>query len=1677
MSSEVKYIYTNGIGVDKINRIDPGAFVYNTKDERLYLCIPEGAGEKKLAAVSRSVLYVESLESIEAGSYQNNELYLTKDGKLYYYNDSVNTNPQQIALISDVKDLTQTINTDYKSLTEKIGFTSYTNDNGEVVGGSGLAGEIEAVKEIIGQRGVVAGKPTTGLYKIIYDLHDEQTAEINTKLAVSDFNNELNTNYLNKETIEANYYDKNTAQSLFLSADEDIFLTEGYFNSNCEYAIINGKYILWEDIESKEEVEKLTSPCIVLLIKNNTATEATANTIIIPATDLVDVYIGSAADSTKNKNIDVDVTGLTVSANVDVDNLIASANTDTVVLSKDTNNKITTAFNTGTIVDQSTSNTVALSVENNKISGTVIASNLIDSTSNATSLVKLTATGDGKISASLDSATTIALETITKTTERVASINETMNAYGIYTLDANLGRNEYQLYNGVIKTAIDDEATARAAADTALEEAFKEYKESHDALYEAHEQAFEEYKENQDTLHKTEKTTIGTYKYTEATNDNVAKADASGYFDEVKKHLNAEVANLNEQLNSINTNLSSELGETNADILELTGIVEDNKTESQEQIDDINVNLSTLIGRVDNIYTPKTDENSEDTGLLIDVNDRITTTEADLKDYIDKQDKSISDHIDSLYKVTKNTDDSLVVEGIIHTDIENIQTELNKAATYTVSKDNNQADVYTLSAGYVKDYIDGKIDSTTEKIEDNTDNITTLTTEILPEIRGAIAALAGENNDSTVLGNATAINELSTAFDRAINEQVTSADNGDKTYSLGAGYIKSYIDETSAEVFADGISNYYAKIESDGRYVKKDEDLFLTSAELKANYDYYIDTNNVYKPWTENLTQTKITGDCIVLNVRNRNESNDDDHIVIIPANTLITAYTEKNDKDADVEITIGEDYTISAALSTEAAAKLNQVILTGENAQWNEVFTDAADTSLADKVNTLSQELSSYATVDNLNDLYAAPEQNSEDHKGTVGVLINAINGRIDVINTALSEEGDVGAAIGENAANISSIGTYDYDENTQTYTSDSDNTYLHLVNDHITETINQISALADDVGAYTYTAPADQTSILGTGTGTKGSMLAIQDHIDDVIAYVNDKNADLSEELAAHIDTFTEYQNTIGSITVQDNAYTITNDSSYLKLLDTKLLNEINALKTGAVADNTESIEEINTLLNAYGLAPKDTDGSYVLSEGGVVTTTIAANTAAIGVNATNIATNATNIATNTTNIATNTTEIGVNAAAIATKMNLSNPFGTGKFSMNVSSTDDNLLGTNSTTLGSSSLAKGTNSFASGQGVIANGASEHAIGQYNLQTSGSAYLLKTTSGHTMSIGNFDPYDGGSAQTLYYFDGVGFNLETGRIEQSSVYATQATSKSLNAQGSYFYTGGTVQKKIYKIKNVSANNATYSSGTNMIQYIRSWRITYDIYELVPAEQMGYIFADVAFAVGNGTSNANRSNAFTILKDGEAHFTNEVYIDEADGSTALFKSSGGYLSGQVHIGDETDAVKADVNTSTEEAGALIVDGGLLVKKNVIANKVYGSVWNDYAEYRQTHHKVRPGQCVYEKGDGSLAISYERMMPGANIVSDTFGFAIGETDECKTPLAVSGRVLAYPYESKEVYNPGDAVCSGPNGTISKMTRAEIRDYPERIVGTVSEIPTYEVWGAGNIKVNGRIWIKVR
>ena len=208
---------------------------------------------------------------------------------------------------------------------------------------------------------------------------------------------------------------------------------------------------------------------------------------------------------------------------------------------------------------------------------------------------------------------------------------------------------------------------------------------------------------------------------------------------------------------------------------------------------------------------------------------------------------------------------------------------------------------------------------------------------------------------------------------------------------------------------------------------------------------------------------------------------------------------------------------------------------------------------------------------------------------------------------------------------------------------------------------------------------------------------------------------------------------------------------------------------------------------------------------------------------------------------------------------------------------------------------------------------------------------------------------------------------------------------------------------------------------------------------------------------------------------------KAYSDNANATTLnsaktysnnnFLKLSGGTVTGVTTFSNTT----ASTSTTT---GAVKISGGLGVAGNIYANKVYGAVWNDYAECRESNEFIDAGRVVKENGDDTLSLADGRLIYGCSIVSDTFGFMIGETDKAHTPIAVSGRVLAYPYENREVfrYNIGCFVCSGPNGTVSLMNKEEVWNHPEAIIGQVSAVPDYEYWG-NNVKVNGRVWIKVR
>ncbi len=225
-----------------------------------------------------------------------------------------------------------------------------------------------------------------------------------------------------------------------------------------------------------------------------------------------------------------------------------------------------------------------------------------------------------------------------------------------------------------------------------------------------------------------------------------------------------------------------------------------------------------------------------------------------------------------------------------------------------------------------------------------------------------------------------------------------------------------------------------------------------------------------------------------------------------------------------------------------------------------------------------------------------------------------------------------------------------------------------------------------------------------------------------------------------------------------------------------------------------------------------------------------------------------------------------------------------------------------------------------------------------------------------------------------------------------------------------------------------------------------------------------------------------SKPSTFTPAAHTHTLTNITDFPAGGSTgqALVKNSAtdydvawGAVGGIMRPDASTKYYVTGSSSTTENTDPAIFNTAIYVNGGIL----YGAAWNDYAEYRETKIEIQPGRCIVENGDGTLSLATARMQPGAEIVSDTYGFAIGQTEKCNTPIAVTGRVLAYPYEDISKFKPGRPVCSGPNGTVSLMTDEEARSYPWLIIGTVSAVPQEEIWGENDILTTGRIWIRIR
>lgn len=407
-------------------------------------------------------------------------------------------------------------------------------------------------------------------------------------------------------------------------------------------------------------------------------------------------------------------------------------------------------------------------------------------------------------------------------------------------------------------------------------------------------------------------------------------------------------------------------------------------------------------------------------------------------------------------------------------------------------------------------------------------------------------------------------------------------------------------------------------------------------------------------------------------------------------------------------------------------------------------------------------------------------------------------------------------------------------------------------------------------------------------------------------------------------------------------------------------------------------------------------------------------------------------------------------------------------------------------------------------------------ATGYINtLYVAGNAYAneskrIPTTGNASGTIGSATVpvySDGGVLKTITSYSG---NAATATVASSANKLN--TSAGGNTNPIYFTNGvpvrstasvGSANQPVYLNNGVITACAGSQSGTEKQQ---SFQITgsngtahwYYLGHLISNGDASEVIIDIYSGSGyNGTGDQN-THISIFVKDGwqstraaENSFGISYLVDHSDVYATAIKVKGMasadntidlYVYLPWDYSDGYYSIKGCYSTWTHKGIRSTTEPTSGEVQNCVfgafrAGQVYGAVWNDYAEYRQTKKYVQPGYCVIETGKGDLIKSSERLQPGANIVSDTFGFAIGETEQTKTPLAVSGRVLAYPYEDRDSYQAGDPVCSGPNGTISKMTREEVREYPDRIIGTVSEIPSYEIWGTGNVKVNNRIWIKVK
>jgi len=171
-----------------------------------------------------------------------------------------------------------------------------------------------------------------------------------------------------------------------------------------------------------------------------------------------------------------------------------------------------------------------------------------------------------------------------------------------------------------------------------------------------------------------------------------------------------------------------------------------------------------------------------------------------------------------------------------------------------------------------------------------------------------------------------------------------------------------------------------------------------------------------------------------------------------------------------------------------------------------------------------------------------------------------------------------------------------------------------------------------------------------------------------------------------------------------------------------------------------------------------------------------------------------------------------------------------------------DNKVTGQSSASFGQNNEVSGLHSFAIGGSNKVTGQSSASFGENNEVTGNTAFAIGLENKVTgLSSAVFGLRNKVTSRSTVAF---------GEENQASGYASAVLGFSNKVEGSYALAGGTqLRVKSYSEMAVGRYNDTLTTNTPT-----SWNAD-----------------EILFATGNGTSHTDRNNAFTIMKNGEAHF--------------------------------------------------------------------------------------------------------------------------------------------------------------------------------------------------------------